>query len=99
MKQYLWSVATGNVNPLLKASREAVKYIQTLEGFVAVHPTPNWEGTLWLFDSENNAKGARNLLRAKGVKCGNNICRFSWDGGSVLVFDDENFKSDEARKV
>ena len=99
MDRYLWSVATGNVNPIMKRSREAVKYIQTLDGFVAVHPTPDGRGTLWLFDSENNAKGARNLLRAKGVKCGSNICRFRWDGGAEMIFDDENYKSDEARKV
>ena len=99
MKQYLWSVATGNVNPFMKKSREAVKYIQTLEGFVAVHPTPENRGTLWMFDSENNAKGARNLMRSKGIQCGNNICRFSWDGGSEMIFDDENYKQKEARKV
>ena len=95
MERYLWSVATGNVNPLMKRSREAVKYIQSLDGFVAVHPTPDYQGTLWLFDSENNAKGARNLLKAKGVECGKNICRFKWDGGTVLIFDDPRF--DEKR--
>lgn len=31
-------------------------------------------GTLLLFETENNAKGARNLLRAKGVTCGTHIC-------------------------
>lgn len=32
-------------------------------------------GTLLLFDTENNAKGARNVLRFNGVKCGDNICK------------------------
>ena len=90
MSQYLWSVATGNVNPFMKRSREVVKYISGLEGFKAVHP--NSKGTLWLFDSENHAKAARNLLRMKGVQCGNNICRFRWDGAKELVFDDPEFE-------
>ena len=96
--KYLWSVATGNIDIFKRASRKAVKYIMALEGFVAVHPTPNHEGTLWMFDSENNAKGARNMMRSKGIQCGTNICRFKWDGGSEMIFDDENFKSEERDK-
>ena len=92
--KYLWSVATGNVNPLYKASREAVKYVQTLDGFRAVYPTPNRVGTLWLFDSENNAKGARNLMKSKGIKCGENICRFRQDDNGKFVFDDPKFTED-----
>ena len=92
MSEYLWSVATGNVNPLMRKSREVAKYIGSLEGFKAVHPTPENRGTLWLFDSENHAKAARNLMRSKGIQCGNNICRFKWDGGMVLEFDDPEFK-------
>lgn len=71
-----YTVATGNVNPLLKRSREAVKYIKTLEGFVGVHPTPY--GTLWIFDTKNNAKGARNLMEYNGIQCGTNICEVDY---------------------
>lgn len=90
--KYLWSVATGGVNPFRKKPRDAAKYIQKLDGFTAIHSTPDGSHILWLFNSENNAKAARNLMRSKGMKCGNNICRFKWDGGIELIFDDPNFK-------
>lgn len=73
-----WTVAVGNVNLLMKASREAVKYIKTLDGLLGVHPSyPN--GTLLLFESENAAKIARNRLNAKGIKTGVNICEVYYD--------------------
>lgn len=69
----VYTVATGNVNPLVKASREAVKFIKKLDGFVGVHPEPP-HGTLWLFKTENQAKKARNKMEAHGIQTGNNIC-------------------------
>lgn len=51
-----------------KAMVEAIKYIKKLDGFVSVHPVDLFHNLL-LFDSENNAKCARNLLRAQGVEC------------------------------
>lgn len=92
--KYLWSVATGNVNPFWKKSRSAAKFLQEQPGFVAVHPADG-RGILWLYDSENNAKGARNMARTKGIVCGRNICRFKWDGGSTIIFDDPNYPGDE----
>ena len=93
-EKYLWSVATGNINPFMRRSRKAIKYMMDQKGFVAVHPTPDNSGTLWLYDSENNAKGARNMARTQGIECGRNICRFRWDGGPMIVFDDPNYKED-----
>ena len=70
-----WSVAVGNINPLQKESREAVKYIKGLKGFVGVYPHyPH--GTFMFFDTENNAKIARNMMDAKGIQTGKNICEF-----------------------
>lgn len=75
----LWSVAVGNL-PLLprflqpKGTKRAVELIKEQEGLVAVHPCYP-RGTLLLFDTENNAKGARNILRYNGVQCGDNICK------------------------
>ena len=100
MKQYLWSVVTGNFDPFVKGAKKAVEYIQTLDGFVAVHPSTEGRGIIWLFDSENNAKGAINLMRSKGIHCGTNICRFEWDkANNAIIFADENYESKEARKV
>lgn len=68
-----WTVAVGNFNPLMKASREAAKFINTLDGLVGVHPQYP-RGVLILFESENAAKIGRNQMEAKGIQCGTNIC-------------------------
>lgn len=76
MKAY--TVAVGNIDPKNKNSRKAVKYVATLHGFIGVHPNyPH--GTLILFDTENNAKIARNLMNAKGIVTGRNICEVEID--------------------
>lgn len=75
----LWTVAVGNApGPLSlpstkRKAKAAFDLIKQQEGFVGVNPQPPL-GTLLLFHTENNAKRARNVLRAAGVVCGNNIC-------------------------
>lgn len=74
-----WSVAVGNINPLQKSSRNAVKYISKLKGFVGISPHyPH--GTLCFFKTENDAKIARNMMDAKGIQTGNNICEMDVGG-------------------
>ena len=54
---------------------EFLKWCQTLDGFQGLYPNYP-DGTLLIFDTENNAKGGRNLIRAyPGVQfpCGENI--------------------------
>lgn len=82
----VFSVATGVVSPFLKKSRAAVDYITKLEGFVAVHPTPDGQYTLWLFDSVQNAIGAKNLMDHKGIQVGNNICEFEVAKDDAIEF-------------
>ena len=55
-----------------KGIDEALEYIKKLEGFIGVQPVDLWH-TLLIFDTENNAKRARNLLRAKDIQCANYI--------------------------
>lgn len=69
----VYTVATGNVNPFAKASREAVNFIKKLDGLVGAYPEPPY-GTLWFFETENQAKKARNKMEAHGIQTGNNIC-------------------------
>ena len=57
-----------------KGVTKAIELIKEQEGLVGVTPMYP-RGTLLLFDTENNAKGARNVLRFNGVKCGDNICK------------------------
>ena len=52
-----------------KGLEEALKYIKKLEGFFAVHPIDIYHNIL-VFDTLNNAKGGRNLLKSKDVPCG-----------------------------
>ena len=74
-----WTVAVGNApmpwhsRKVKKSAKEALKYITKLDGFIGVHPHPP-DGTLCIFDSENNAKRARNMMRSKGILTGTNIC-------------------------
>ena len=74
--QELYSVATGKLNPFLKASRDAVVYMGGLEGFEGVFSDTEHGCLLWFFDTENHAKQGRNLAEAKGIICGTNIGRF-----------------------
>lgn len=57
-----------------KGVTRAIELINEQEGLLGVTPMPP-RGTLLLFDTENHAKGARNMLRFNGVKCGDNICK------------------------
>ena len=101
----LYSVATGRILIWEKASRDAVRFIQKQKGFVAIAPVDYYGergfvaiapvdyygGMLWLFDSLNNAKRARNMMKLKGIGTGNNICRFTYEN-KQLVFDEEYAK-------
>ena len=71
-----YTVAIPNL-PLFpsKAVMDFVKYVTSLEGCYGMRPEyPH--GTLLIYDTENNAKGARNLIRAYkgyGGQVGKNI--------------------------
>ena len=75
----VFTFACGRIMPLItdrkktrKGMEEALEYIKKLEGFIGVQPIDLWH-TLLIFDTENNAKRGRNLLRAKDVQCANCI--------------------------
>lgn len=70
----MYALATGEVRPWIAASRRACTFIATQEGFVAIHPHPR--GTLWMFDSLNHAKAARNAMEGMGMTVGRNITHF-----------------------
>lgn len=83
---HLFSVATGMASPFMKKSRAAVDYITKLDGFVAVHFTPDGQYTLWLFDTVNHAIEARNLMNHKGIEVGNNICEMEVTAPDTMDF-------------
>lgn len=59
----------GMSRKMRRAMKEAVEYISKLDGFIGFHPVDIWH-TMLIFDTMNNAKGARNLLKAKDVAIG-----------------------------
>lgn len=69
-----YTVAIGNFSiPFTRDQKKIIKILMKLDGFYGLHPAyPH--GTLLLFDSENNAKRARNELDMYGVQTGRNIC-------------------------
>lgn len=72
-----WTVAIPNL-PMIpnRKIRKFVKWINKLDGFVGMSPHYPF-GILLLFRSENDAKRARNQIRAyPGYECpiGENIC-------------------------
>ena len=74
-----WTVAIGNL-PLIptKKARKTIELIKSQEGLIGVNPCYP-RGTLILFETENDAKGARNIFRLNGIKCGDNICEVEYD--------------------
>ena len=74
MGKKAYTVAVGNI-PIFprKSSLKALTFIQEQKGFLGFHPVyPH--GTLCIFETKNDAIGARNLMIAEGIKCGKNIC-------------------------
>lgn len=75
----LWTVAVGNLPtsfsmPLVKRrARKATEFIIDLEGFIGFHPVPP-NGTICLFLTKNDAIRAKNMMEAKGIITGYNIC-------------------------
>lgn len=58
----------------MKDTKKLLRYVKKLDGFIGIHPIPP-RGTLLIFDTENNAKRARNLLdNDLKVQTGTNIC-------------------------
>lgn len=83
-----WTVAVGNYpgpfasRKVKRSARKAFDYISGLEGLVGFHPHYP-DGTLCLFESENHAKRARNLMNGMGIQTGNNICEVFIDEARV----------------
>lgn len=71
-----WTVAIPNL-PIFP-NKEITKFVQwmkTLDGFIGAHPQYPY-GTLLFFESENQAKRAKNRIKQYGVNyVGENICK------------------------
>ena len=68
-----YALGSGRIIPKLgmkKYQKEAIDYIKTLDGFIGVHIVDIWH-TLLIFDTLNNAKAAKNTLKAKNCPVGN----------------------------
>lgn len=73
----VYTVAIGNFKPFAigkqkRVQEQVIDFLKSLEGFIGVYPYYP-KGTLCLFKTENDAKRAKNSIRAKGIQTGNNI--------------------------
>lgn len=73
----VWAVPVGNIPTNFfewiftkKGTKKAMQLIMMQTGFLGFYPNKPF-GTMCLFDSENNAKGAKNILLFHGGKAGN----------------------------
>lgn len=80
----LYSVAVGALPFLPWRRRYAVDRLSSLAGFAAIHPMGS--ATLLFFESLNDAKVARNVIRAEGGAAGDNICLWRITGDGVPEF-------------
>lgn len=72
-ERIVYAIGAGRIAPklgMMKALRKAIKEIQKCDGFVGIFPVDLWH-TLLVFETLNNAKGAKNVLSAKGMELGN----------------------------
>lgn len=70
-----FAFGVGRVIPklgMMKQMKAALEFIKTLEGFCGMHPIDLWH-TLLIFDTLNNAKGGRNMVKSKGIQVGDFI--------------------------
>jgi len=93
--KYLYSVATGPIIYPFESKERSEEifdiFVKDCDGFTAIHLIiPS--GILWLYDSLNNAKAAKNIARMQGICCGKNIARFIWDEKDNLEVDIEWMK-------
>jgi len=88
--QELYAFSTGAVMIFNKKSRKAVELIGKQDGFVGVNPMGRC--TLWFFDSENNAKKCRNVIRLSGIEYGKNISKFVVSKDGIPTFDSQYAK-------
>ena len=71
-EEMLFAIGTGRIEPKLgmkKRMKETMEYIMSLDGFIGIHSIDLWHTAL-IFDTLNNAKGARNLMKSKGIPIG-----------------------------
>ena len=82
----LYSVATGRIDPLMESSVKAIQFVKKRRGFVGVQATEDGNFTLWLFDTIENAIGARTQMRYRGIAVGKNICEFEVEDDETISF-------------
>lgn len=66
-----WTVTTGWDEAKKKHARTIID--EKCKGFVGIIVEKPHKVCVWLFDSENNAKIARNILQSEGIYCDSEI--------------------------
>lgn len=71
-EEIVFTFGAGRIIPKIgmrKQMKAGMDLVKAQDGFLGVHPIDLWH-TLLIFDTLNNAKGARNNLKAKGMGVG-----------------------------
>lgn len=71
-EEIVFTFGTGRIVPkfgMHKQMKAGMDLVKKQDGFLGIHPIDLWH-TLLIFDTLNNAKGARNNLKAKGIGVG-----------------------------
>lgn len=71
-EEICFGLGVGRMIPIpgqKKAFDKGLKLINSLDGFQGVHPVDLWHNVL-IFDTLNNGKAARNVLKSKGIGVG-----------------------------
>lgn len=68
----VFGLGAGRIMPkfgMVKAQKKAMKFIGKQKGFIGVHPIDLWH-TLLLYETLNDAKGAKNELKFRNCPVG-----------------------------
>ena len=92
-ERYVYTITTGALpDPIFhrKQAKKVAEFFKGLDGLYGISPVPHPKGgtaTLIAFDTLNNAKAARNLLRHEGNSVGKYImkARVEKNGGLTVL--------------
>ena len=84
----VWAFGTRSWNFLFGDGRKDYKRITMLPGYVGKYRIRS--GWLWLYNSENDAKGARNIMEAELIPATPNIWTGLFDGRKFIPEEIDN---------
>jgi len=88
MTEYRWAVFTRPVHIFKKSSRQADRFMATMDGCTQAYH--RFAYSIYFYDSLNNAKIARNKAEYHGIDCGPNIIKFKLENNELTYCDSDD---------